>query len=115
MNRDDVRRLQKAARDKNIDKLKEWSEQYQYSVEARYEKYYQEVFSKEVNNAVETLMLALAYTLCFSEEINMDKKNIGDFINDFVVTVDMFRTGEYKPSDYEQALLEYRSINRWKL
>lgn len=106
MNRDEIRRLQKAARDKDMNKLKDWALQYESQVYEILRKEYEKAYKAELQDSIDNLFVALSYTLYFSEELNMPKENIADFMSDLYSTIDLFRTGEYKPSDYTEALKE---------
>lgn len=104
MNRDELRRLEKAAREKDKKHLAEWAANYEnqvnYLVRREYEKHYQD----EIKNSIDNFCLALAYTAHFCEATLLDENTLPEFMEDFFVTVDMFRTGEYKPEDYKEEL-----------
>lgn len=104
VNRDEVRRLEKAAREKDKKHLGDWINQFVNRMDVIFRKEYEALYQDEINNSVQNLLLALAYTLHFSEEFHLDKDHLPDFINDLMVTIDMFRTGEYKPEDYKEEL-----------
>ena len=53
-----------------------------------------------------TFSLVIAYTFLFSEEVNIDKDNLADFMDDLFLTVHLFNTGEYKPEDYAEQMKE---------
>ena len=105
-NRDEIRRLQKAARDNDKRKLAEWMEQFYAQIYEKLRKEFEKAYHDEVQDGIDNLLLALSYTLYFSEETTIKKENIAEFMSDYLITVDMFRTGEYKPEDYLQQLKE---------
>lgn len=107
INRNEIRRLEKAARDGNKQHLGDWLRQFVDRADALYRKEYDKIYQEEINSTIENFMLALAYTLHFSEEFHLGKDRLPEFINDLLVTVDLFRTGEYKPSDYEEELAKH--------
>lgn len=63
-------------------------------------------YKDELDSSVQNFLFAIAYTLHFNEDISLDNDKMADFMSDLFVTVDLFRTGDYKPKDYEEALKE---------
>ena len=59
---------------------------------AKYEKYYEEKYQKDLDNAIGIFLLAIKYTLHFNEITNLDNEQLKDFMQDLLVTVDYFRT-----------------------
>lgn len=104
MNRDERRRLEKAVKDKNPNKLIEWSLQYENQVKEELRREYEKTYREEINDSVNNFLIAVLYTLHFSEETTIKNENIPEFMCDLYSTVDMFRTGEYKPEEYEEIL-----------
>lgn len=100
MNREELRRLQKAARDNDKRKLLDWGNQFENQIRAEYEK----EFKAELTNAVDNFMIAVAYTLRYCEETEFGQKRLTSFLEDLGVTIDMYRTGEYKPEEYAEDL-----------
>lgn len=98
----EVRRLQKAARENNKQHLIDWLNQFDDQVRRDYEK----AFQKELSEAIENFCIAIAYVLHFSEKTKFGEKRIKEFLDDTFVTVDMFRKGEYSPEDYKKQLSE---------
>lgn len=98
----EIRRLQKAAREKNISHLIDWLKQFDDQVRQEYEN----AFQKEVSEAIDNFCVAIAYALHFSEKTKFGEKRIKEFLDDTFVTVDMFRKGEYNPEDYKKQLAE---------
>lgn len=104
VNRDEVRRLEKAAREKDKKHLGDWINQFTDRIDVIMRQEYERIYQEEIQSSIQNLLLALAYTLHFSEEFNLGADKLPDFISDLLVTVDMFRTGEYKPEDYKEEL-----------
>lgn len=100
VNKNEIRRLMKAAREKNIDHLIEWM--YQFEEQMRQE--YERAFQKELEEAINNFLITIAYSLRFSETTKFGKKRLNEFMDDLMVTIDMYRTGEYKPEEYKEAL-----------
>ena len=106
VNREELRRLEKAARDKNKNKLASWIRQFEQYLDSMMKRDYAEVMNTEIVNHYNNILTAVAYTAYFSEESYIDKKNIADFMADLFVSLDMFRIGEYTPQEYADQLKE---------
>lgn len=106
VSREELRRLEKAAREKNKSKLVSWMQQYENYIINLLRKEYDDAYHDEVISSVQNVLTAVAYTALYSEENYVDKDNIADYMSDLFATIDMYRTGEYKPADYKQALKE---------
>lgn len=100
LNRNELRRLEKAAREKDKRHLADWAMQYDNQIRLEYEKAYHE----EINHSINVFLTAVAYTAHFSEETKLGKKKLPEFMEDLFVSIDMFRTGEYKPEEYKEEL-----------
>lgn len=106
MNRDELRRLQKAARDNNKTKLAEWADMYERQVALSVEKHYEKCYKEITQTTVDNFITAVAYTLVFSEETQLNIDTLPSFMSDMMATIDMYRTGEYKPEEYVNILKE---------
>lgn len=104
VSRDELRRLEKAAKDKNKAKLGDWIRQFEYYLDSMMRKDYEKSCYEEVMNHYDNILTAVIYTAYFSEETYIDRKNLADFMADLFVTIDMFRTGEYTPQEYKEIL-----------
>lgn len=102
--KEDIRRLEKAARDKNRQKLVDWMQRYENYLLNIIQREYDKSYQDEVASSVQNALTAVAYTAYFSEENYIDKNNIADFMADLFVTLDMYRTGEYTPQEYKSIL-----------
>lgn len=106
MDRNEVRRLQKAARDNNKLALGEWATKFENGIRREFEREYEKAFQAELAASIDNFLTATAYTALFSEETHLDKDTLPSFMEDLFVTIDMFRTGEYSPEEYKNALKE---------
>lgn len=102
INRDELRRLEKAARDKDKRKLVDWSVQFEEQLRQEYNREYQ----RELSDSIDVFILTIIYTLHFNEKTKFGNKRIKDFTDDLFETVDMFRRGEAVPDDYRKQLAE---------
>lgn len=105
----EIRRLQKAAREGDKKHLVEWFMQFEDQVRMEYER----AFQSEVGDAITNFCIAIAYTLHFNEKTKFGNKRIKDFMNDLFVTVEFFKLGEYSPEEYK-AELEKEGIDLFK-
>lgn len=103
-NRNELRRLEKAAKEKDKQKLIDWGMQFEQQVSELYRIEFENVYQNEMQSSISILMTAIAYSLAFSEEVLLNKDSLPGFMEDLFVTIDLFRTGEYKPEDYEKEL-----------
>ncbi len=114
INRNEIRRLEKAAREKDKRHLIDWADKLEQQIQQDIERQLEYRYNLELGNAVDTIMVAVAYALNFSEETSLDRNNIADFMHDLFVTIDLYRTGEYKPEDYVQQLKDVGvSVDRY--
>lgn len=104
VSREELRRLEKAAREKDKKKLGSWITQFEKYLDSMLRQDYERAYQEEVASTVQNTLTAVAYTAYFSEESKVNKGDIGDYMSDLFVTLDMFRTGEYNPSDYKKGL-----------
>lgn len=92
--RDDVRRLEKAAREKDKAHLTEFLKQYENQVAETYRIAYERKYEQMTNQFAAVFNLVFWYTLIFSEDTWVNKDNLKGFIDDFNVTYAMVGTGE---------------------
>ena len=104
VSREEIRRLEKAARDKDKKKLADWIKSFEIQIDTILRKNYEQAYQDEVIQSVENTMIAVAYTAYFSEENYIDKENIADYMSDLFSTLDLYRTGEYTPQEYKDIL-----------
>lgn len=106
LNKEEIRRLEKAARDKNKDKLWEWAQRYEDALNTMLQQTYNALYEQEVQDAVNNFTIGLLYTLYYSEEFDIPIEKIQDFMVDLYATMNMYRTGEYQPDDFKKELKE---------
>lgn len=106
MNREELRRLQKAARDNNKNKLNEWASLLQEQIRVDVCKFYEEEYEKVVQTTVDNMLTAMVYTIIYSEELNLKETDIPEFIKDLQSSIDQFRTGVYTPDEYKDIMIE---------
>ena len=106
MDRSEIRRLQKAAKENNKLALGAWASQFEDNLRRMYDREYERAFQQELVSAIDNFMTAVAYTAIFSEETKLNKESLPSFMEDVYVTVDMYRTGEYHPKEYKKILEE---------
>ena len=101
ISREEVRRLEKAAKDKNKQKLLDWANQFKEQLELELkDKYY-----KRLAKSMDIVFLAVAYSLVFSENTKINSKDeVGEFMDDLLTTISLFENGEYNPNDYKEGL-----------
>lgn len=102
LDKNELRRLQKAAKDKNVDKLYDWARGLELQLCQQYNKVYEE----ELEESIDNFILTIVYTLHFNESTRFGNKRIKEFMRDLFETIDMFKRGEAKPQDYQKALKE---------
>ncbi len=100
INKSELRRLTKAARENDKQKLVDWALQFEEQIA----KYYEDYFKKELGNSIDNFILTIVYTLHFNESTNFGAKRIDGFMKDLLETIDMFRRGEAVPDDYREQL-----------
>ena len=104
INRNEIRRLEKAAREKDKKHLIEWANSLEKQIVRDVVKDLEKRYQQDIQDAWDNLLIATAYTLCFSEETNLDGNTLPGFMEDLYATIDLYRTGEYKPQEYEEEL-----------
>lgn len=104
MDRSEIKRLRKAAMSNNKLELGIWASRFEEQVRGDLDRYYKQKFENDLVDMIDVLLVAIAYTLHFSEEIRLGRKRLPAFMEDLMVTIDMFRTGEYSPQEYRDEL-----------
>lgn len=108
MDRSEFRRLEKAEAKsnklKNKQPLYEWGTQLENTLNQKLQAEYEKKFKWDLNNAIDCFLIAIAYTLHFSETTGFGAKRIRNVMDDIIATVDMFHTGEYSPQEYKEIL-----------
>lgn len=100
MDKNELRRLEKAAKEKDKKHLLEWGNQFEDQIRQEYER----AFKSELSEAINNFCVAIVYTLHFCELTKFGNKRINEFMDDMFETVDLFRTKAYNPTDYKKQL-----------
>lgn len=99
LNRDEYRKIKSMSKEE----LEKWLERRNTLTYESLRRVFEKEYQDEVDNSINNFLIAIVYTLVFTEEIHLEKGAVAGVIEDLLVTVDMFKTGEYKPEDYEKA------------
>ena len=113
--KEELRRLEKAARDKDKAKLKEWAIQFENQLRNSYEEnikrfenkiiqHHEKEYERILAESVDNFIVAIIYTLHFNEKCKFGNNRIVDFMDDLLAVVDGFKTGEYTPEEYKEIL-----------
>ena len=102
--KNELRRLEKASKEKDKRKLIEWGLQFEDTIRQEYEKDFEETVQKELLLSIDNFITAIIYTLHFNEKCKFGGKRIDDFMEDLIATVDNFSNGSYNPEEYKQIL-----------
>lgn len=95
--KNELRRLEKASKEKDKRKLIEWGLQFEDTIRQEYEKDFEETVQKELLLSINNFITAIIYTLHFNEKCKFGGKRIDDFMEDLIATVDGFKDGSYSP------------------
>ena len=100
VNRDDIRRLEKAAKDKDKRKLMDWASAFEFAISSEIYREYDKAFRDQLANSLDLFILTFMYTLATDGNVTI-KKNKAEYLLDTLMkNFDKFRTEEYKPEDY---------------
>ena len=66
----------------------------------------EERYKKQTEKNIDTMLLALKYTLHFSELTKFGNKRLNEFMDDLMAVFNGFSSGEYNKDEYRQALLD---------
>jgi len=105
-NSNELRRLEKASREKDKRKLIEWGMQFEETIRQEYEKDFDETVQKELLSSIDNFITAIVYTLHFNGKCKFGGKRIDDFMEDLLATIDGFKDGSYSPEEYIEILKE---------
>lgn len=100
--KDELKRLKRALKDKNENKILDWAREFECQVEQKYQRIYKE----ELDTSIDNFILTIVYTLRYNESTGFGGKRIDGFMKDLLETIDMFRRGEAVPADYRKQLKE---------
>lgn len=102
LSRDEYRRIKSMSKED----MERWLGNRNTTMYETLRKEFEHNYQEELQCSIDCFITAIAYSLHFSEETHLGQKRLSSFLEDMYVTVDMFRTGEYKPEEYEAELLK---------
>ena len=76
IDKNEVRRLEKAAREKDKRKLLDWAVQFEGQIRNELDKQYEEEYHKNLLDAIDNFCIAIAYTVHFCEHKNFFSQSI---------------------------------------
>lgn len=106
MDRNEIRRLQKAARDNNKLTLAEWGNQFENQIRDELNRKFKVFYDNEVQEAIDNFCIIIAYTFMFSEHTNIKADDLADFMSDLFATVDLYSKGEFNMEEYTSQMEE---------
>lgn len=108
MDKNEFKRLEraeeKAYKKRSKQALYDWGIQFENQIIEATEKRYEEKFKQDLKASVDAFIIALMYTLHFSEETQYNAEKCSEVMKDVVATVNMFYEGEYSPEEYKKEL-----------
>ena len=85
-------------------KIEQYSKELDYRIREEYRKIYEEKYQKEIERSIHNFIVAIVYSLHFSEETQFDNKTVQSFMQDLLATIELFRTEEATPESYKKQL-----------
>lgn len=80
--------------------LYQWGKEFEDTVKSELDREYKYSYGRDLGQAVDYFIIAIAFVLHFGESTRFGRKRLGSVLRDIQETVDMFRRDEYKPKDY---------------
>ena len=102
LSRDEYRKIKSFSKEQ-MDKWLNYERQIIYN---QLRKEFNNAYKDEVDSSICNFLITLWYTLHYNEDIHLQKDELNSFMQDMYVTIDYFRSGEYKPDDYEEQMKE---------
>ena len=108
MAKEEFKRLQradnKAFKRKSKEALYDWGIQFEEQINNKLNQMYEKKFKEELAFSIDCFIIAIMYTLHFSETTNFGPKRLNNIMKDINATVDMFTRKEYSPEEYKKIL-----------
>lgn len=108
MDKEEFKRLQraeaKAFKRKSKEALYDWGIQFEKTMMDKLNIEYHKQYRSQLNTSINHFIIAIAYTLHFSEETTFDNAKINELLKDVKATVEMFSNKEYSPAEYIKEL-----------
>lgn len=102
LNREDYRRIKNYSRNE----MEKWLDYHETMIYNLLRKEFEQSYQEEIENSISNFLVAVWYTLHYSDEVSLSNDELSSFMDDLYVSVDMFRKGDYKPDDYKQQMEE---------
>lgn len=102
LSREEYRKIKSMSKEE----MDRWLAYHNYMTNNNIRKEYEAAYRDELDSSIQNFLFAVAYTLHWNEDVAIDSDKMASFMKDLFVTVDLFRSGDYKPSDYKEALAE---------
>ena len=108
MDKEEFKRLEraenKAYKKRSKQALYDWGVQFEEQISEKLRIAYDKKFESELAQSIDFFIIAIAYTLHFSEKTKFGTKRLNEIMEDITATVDMFTKQEYSPEEYKKAL-----------
>ena len=102
LSREEFRKLKGFSKEE----MERWLQAYYNSLYNSLRKAFNDEYKDELDSSVQNFITAIAYTLHYNEDTNLQHDELNSFMEDLFVSVEMFRKGEYNPEDYREQLRE---------
>lgn len=112
----ELNRLQRCAKDKNKEKIREWGEDFERRLNQKYSDIYRERLIKQFEERLKDIDVGIIYSLHFNENTRFGNKRLETFMNDLSATIRGFYKDDFNRSDYIQMLKDdgIRILGDWK-
>ena len=102
LSRDDFRKMKGFSKEE----MENWLQVYYNSLYNNLRKAFNDAYKDELDSSVQNFITAIAYTLHYCDDVQLQHDELNSFMEDLFVSVEMFRKGEYNPEDYREQLRE---------
>ena len=102
LSREEFRNLKSFSREQ----MEKWLQGYYNVTYNSLRKEFNDAYKDELDSSVQNFITAIAYTLHYNDDTNLQHDELNSFMEDLFVRVEMFRKGEYKPEEYKEQLKE---------
>lgn len=102
LSRDEFRTLKGFSKDQ----MEKWLQGYYNVTYNSLRQEFNDAYKDELDSSVQNFITAIAYTLHYNEDTNLQHDEFASFMDDLFVSVEMFRKGEYNPEEYREQLRE---------
>ena len=102
LSRDEFRTLKGFSKEQ----MENWLQGYYNVTYNSLRKEFESAYKDELDSSVQNFITAIAYTLHYNEDVHLQHDELNSFMEDLLVSVEMFRKGEYNPEEYREQLRE---------